>query len=464
MQNQYLKYLKELVALNGQVTSQIIKDLIEEHKPVREKVLALYKRYKADEVPIFNRKFDDPNKINNKLNNSFDSEIVDTKVGYFIGHPISYQLDKEQEAYEKAKETLTDFNLRNNIDDLDSETVKMATICGYSARLLYIDRDGKECVMNLHPWEVILVYDRSINEPQYALRYYDITIKEGREEKTRTRVEWYDDQFVTFYIQDDTGEYVLDSTEPKNPLPHQFDLIPVIVFPNNEEMQGDAEKVLNLIDAYDRAMSDENSELEQFRLAYMAFYGVEVTEEILAKARQTGAFGLPDAEGEGAKVEFITKQLNDTVIENHLNRLDANIMRFGKNVNMTDESFAGNLSGVAIRYKLTPLENKCITMERKMTAALRQQFRVLATAWAKKGIPFDYTNIYFDFKRNLPVNVTDEAESTSRLKGLVSERTRLSLLSFVDDVDWELEEMKKDMEGRVDLDTFETGDDTGGEQ
>jgi SPP1 family phage portal protein len=223
------------------------------------------------------------------------------------------------------------------------------------------------------------------------------------------------------------------------------------VFPNNEEQQGDAEKVLNLIDAYDRSLSDVNSEIEQFRLAYMAFYGYDPDEETLAKAKKTGAFGL-DEKGEGVGIEFITKDMNDQVIENHLNRLEANIMRFGKSVNMTDEKFAGNLSGVAIRYKLMPLENKCITLERKMTASLRQQFRVLATAWAKKGIQVDYTNIFFDYKRNLPVNLTDEADSTSKLKGMISERTRLAQLSFVDDVDWELAEMAKDAEGRVNLD------------
>jgi SPP1 family phage portal protein len=450
--------LKQLIALNGQVTSDIIKDLIDDHAPKRAKMLSLYNRYKTDDLPILNREFEDQNKINRKLNNSFDSEIVDTKVGYFIGYPISYQVDDVQQGSEKVSATLTDFALRNSIDDLDSETVKMATICGYAARLLYIDRDGLERAMAVNPWEVILVYDRSINEPQFALRYYDVTVKTGKEEVTRTRVEWYDDTTVTYYIQDDSGEYVPDTTEPVNPQPHLFDLVPVIVFPNNEEQQGDAEKVLSLIDAYDRTMSDVNSEIEQFRLAYMAFYGYDPDEATLSMARYTGAFGL-DEKGEGVGIEFITKDMNDTAIENHLNRLEGNIMRFGKSVNMTDESFASNLSGVAIRYKLMALETKCITLERKMTASLRQQFRVLATAWAKKGIPVDYTNIFFQFKRNLPVNLLDEAQTTAQLRGHVSERTRLSQLSFVDDVEWELEEMAKDNEGRLDLD-LDDGDGT----
>lgn len=416
-------------------------------------MIALYDRYKIEDLPIFNREFEDEGKINRKLNNSFDSEIVDTKLGYFIGNPISYQA-RGQEALKSA---LSRFVLTNNIDDLDSETVKMATICGYGSRLLYIDREGQERVMNVNPWEVIVVYDRSINEPQFALRYYDITIKDGKEEKTRTRVEWYDDSNVTYYLQDDSGDFVLDLTEPVNPQPHLFDVVPIVIFPNNEELQGDAEKVLNLIDAYDRTLSDVNSEVEQLRLAYMAFYGYDPDEETLTRARLTGAFGL-DAKSEGVGIEFITKNLDDGIIENHLDRLEANIMRFGKSVNMTDEQFASNLSGVAIKYKIMALETKCITMERKITAALRQQFKILATAWSKKGIPVDYTDIKFEFKRNLPVNIKDEAESTNILRGNVSERTRLALLSFVGNVDGEMEEMAKDAEGRIDLDDL-GGDD-----
>jgi len=108
--------------------------------------------------------------------------------------------------------------------------------------------------------------------------------------------------------------------------------------------------------------------------------------------------------------------------------------------------------GWPIRYKLMALETKCITMERKITAALRQQFKVLCTAWAKKGISADYTDIHFEFKRNLPVNIKDEAEATSLLRGQVSERTRLALLSFVGNVAGEMKRWRRITMGLLDLD------------
>lgn len=438
--------LQELKQIDGQVTSDIINDLIQEHAPIRQRMIQMYERYKAsiEGVPIYSREVPDYEKVNNKLNNDFFSEIVDTKVGYFMGKPISYSVDREAPAYEVVDAILQDFNLRNNIDDLDAETAKYAAICGLGARLLYIDRDGQERVMVVPPWECIFVYDRSINEPQYAMRYYTITIRDGDQTKEQMRVEWYDDQNVTYYISDDDGGFYLDDTERINPQPHMFDGIPLLAYPNNEELQGDGDRVLSLIDAYDRTLSDVNSEIESFRLAYMLFYGFEPDEETLARARQTGAFGIHNPD-QGDKIEFLTKQLNDTVIENHLNRLEQNILRFAKSVNFGDKEFAGNLSGVAMKFKLFSLESKCITAERKFTAALRQQFKILASAWAKKGVRIDYTDIYFQFKRNFPLNLLDEAQTSALLKGLVSEETRLSLLSFVDSPQWEIDRMAEEM-------------------
>ena len=461
--------LIHLTRTNGAVTSEIIKDLISDHASKAAKMRSLYKRYKAeiDGVPIFTRTFDDENKINNKLNNDFFSDIVDTKVGYFAGEPITYGLDKtnytgedgelNEVDYYKHLGVIDKFKIHNNIDDLDAETAKMAAICGYGARLCYIDKDGHERVINIAPWECIFISDRSIGEPQYALRYYTI-IDNGEE---TTRVEWYDYTTVTFYVLRD-DEYVLDDTEDAKP--HLFERVPLIEFPNNDERLGDAEKVLSLIDGYDRTISDVNSEIEQFRLAYMVFYGAEITKDVIDEARRTGAFSIPNFDG-NEKAEFMTKNLNDATIENHLNRLEENIMRFAKSVNFSDDNFAGQASGVALKFKMLGLESKCIISERKMTSALRQQFKIIGSAWAKKGTDIDFSNFVFQFKRNFPLDIQSEAQATALLRGHVSEQTRLSLLSFVDDAEYELDLMRKEMEevGAVNLDLFLDLEDDGDE-
>ncbi|MBE0449031.1 MAG: phage portal protein [Actinobacteria bacterium] len=430
---------------------EMVKLLIEDHKNTALKLNIFYESYKQSEAatPILKRTFTDENKVNNKLANDFIGEIVDMKVGYMFGNPISYQIDKEAQGAEAANEEIAMFNKRNAIDDLDAETGKLATICGIGARLLYIDTEGDESVMNLWPWEVIFVYENNIEEPLAAIRYYKVwRLSDNDEWVEYIRAEWYTNEAIHYLLSDDKGEYSYDPEEPVNPLPHVFDEIPVIAFINNEEMQSDFEKVLSLIDGYDRTLSDVNSEIEQFRLAYMKLIGASIDDDTLDAALRTGVFQIPQ---EGCDLEFLTKELNDVIVENHLNRLEDNILRFAKSTNFKDESFAGQQSGVAIRYKLTPLESKCVTMERKFTTALRRQFKVLVTAWQKRNVTFDPIDTKFTFTRNIPINLLDEAKTTTKLKGMVSEETRLGQLTFVENVEEEIERMKADTEEMLDL-------------
>lgn len=450
--NQYLQALQE------NINPKLIKAIIEAHKPEAERMSGLYERYKAsvDGVPVLQRKsieYEDfetgaikriDNKVNNTLNNSFDAEIVDTKVGYMFGHPISYEVDigeTKSEQKTPLQQEIETFNLRNNVEDEDSEWGKKAAICGYSARLAYIDIEGKERVKSLNPWECIIFSSSDITEPEYAIRYYSVVrILADGTEKAIQKAEVYDGEKIYFYEAEKDQDYVLINEQS-----NMFDYCPLFGLPNNEEHMGDAEKVLKLIDAYDRTISDASNEIEQYRLAYLILKGMGADEETLQKLKETGIFELYD---EKEDVKYLTKDINDQMIENHLDRLEENIMRFAKSVNFSDESFGTELSGVAMRFKLMALENKSITMERKMVSALRYQFKVLCSAWAKRGIcaAEDYLKIWYGFKRNLPANILDEAQTTVQLKGQVSEKTRLSLLSFVDDVEFELEQMKQEQE------------------
>jgi SPP1 family phage portal protein len=435
--------------------NDIIKHSIQLHSAKRKRMMGLYQSYKG-EVPINDREFLDTTKINNKLANDYRGDIVDQIVGYLFGKPVTYQIDNtkySESEHELYNDQINDFYIRNTVDDLDSETGKKATICGYGARLCYIDKNGQERVMDLPPWEVFFINDGSIDELQAAMRYYEVEHIENGRTKSTIKVEWYDDTNITFYIERD-GNFVLDPSEPINPRPHLFDYVPLVKFINNDEEMGDFEKTESLIDAYDRLMSDAQNEIEEQRLAYMKFINCNVDENTMLAARRMGAFNIP----EGGNVDFIIKNINDVFLENHKNSLNGNIYKFSKTVDMGDEKFSGSAqTGESRKWKLLGLENKAITKERKFSAALRQMYKILASAWNKKGINIDYLDIYWDFKRNIPVELQHEAEVTTKLKGMVSEKTRLGLLTFVDDPDWEVEQMKMENEGMINLDLVGDG-------
>ncbi len=424
-------------------TSEFINELIKDHETARDTMIADYQKYRGESLDILTRSFDDTTKINRKLANDFRGEIVDQIVGYLFGKPVTYTLDKavypNEGAYNKDNTEFDGFLWRTRMPDLDAETAKQASIMGCAVRLCYIDSDGEISVTNIDPWEVIFVGDSS------AMRYYQI----GSDE--HWYVEWYDHVYKTIWEEDGTGIFKAISQEP-----HLFGVLPLIEFPNNEERLPDFRKVESLIDAYDLAMSDAQNELEEQRLAYLAFTGeVVITPETVQAARQTGAFNIP----EGGDAKFLIKQINDAFLENHKKTLRENIYRFSRSVDMTDESFSGaTQSGEARKWKLLALENRASTKERKFEKSLITQFDCLSTAWLTKGFSIQARSVSWTFDRNIPVELSSEAQTTALLRGMVSERTRLENLSIVRDVEQEIAEMAE--EATVDLDAAEGGEGT----
>ena len=226
---------------------------------------------------------------------------------------------------------------------------------------------------------------------------------------------------------------------------HGVQYNPLFVVENNDELDGEAKKILNLVDAFDRTLSDASNEIEASRLAILILQNIGMDEEDIQKMKASGILEMFGADG---KASYLTKDVNDSMIENHLNRLNQNIMRFAKSIDFTDEKFSSNLSGIAILFKTMGLEHKAIVAENKMRSALQYQMKVLCSGWALLGLcdPEDYLKIYFNFKRNLPANRKEEAEIVNILSGQVSQRTLLSYLSTVDDIEAEIEAMQQERE------------------
>ena len=465
----------------GTVTGQMIADLIQEHKVPRERMIGLFNRYKTDSTQpwycvgnstnIFGRTFLDETKVNNKVNVDHFSNIVNTKTGYFVGEAINYVVDEKATGDKKLIETkLREFLNRIDTTDLDTETGKMASICGYSARLCYLNPEGKEDAMNVPPWEcVFLAKDGSITAPQYALRYYKIqAVDASGRYRDLMRAEWYDKTGISFWIEPTTpepspgaqdpatvraplalnGAFVPDSSEESKV--HGFTEVPLIGFPNNAELQGDAEKVLTLIDAYDRTISDMNSEIEQFRMAYLAIYGyANIDGKFIDKLKKTGVLGFDNVED---RAEFITKTLDAIAVENHLTRLEQEIYAISGIPNLRDEAFSGNSSGVALKFKIFPMEVKCKMAENKFAAALHQQFRVIGSKWAVEQVQFNSDDLTFRFKRNFPLDLASEAATAQALTGIISQETVLGTISIVKDVPEEMARIKAELADQVNLD------------
>ena len=440
---------------NG-ISAGLLQKIIERHQNNYLYNKGLYDRYQTlkEELPIYSRapRFDEENPINNKINNDFFSEIVDFKTGYFAGRPIAYGYSKGEEAEEmtggeeavdEATKAITDFITRNNMYGVDMETTKFASIYGYAGRLFYLDTEGNERVMPIHGYETIILSETGIYEPEYAIRYYKTYDINNNETWT---VEFYDETTFSTY----TGYLgALNFVETKE---HGFDYCPLQGIPNNKEMLGDAEKVMALIDDYDKVLSDNSNEVEAFVHAFLIFEGLRIDDETIKKGQSTGAFVFPASGTQQGRAYFLTKNINDAFTEHHLQRLEDNIYRFSKTPNLTSDQSFGAASGVSLKFKLHGLETKCGAFQAQFMNAAQYMWKLLAANWAKRQITVDPLQCTMSFKRNFPLDEEGEARMVQALlsAGLPKEYA-YSKLSDVEDTDYILELLKKEREDAVSL-------------
>ena len=434
--------LQYKLSKDQELTPELIKKLIEKHRSVQVPRFQLLDNYYHNKNKILSHvnyrttvdgeQVVDNTKPNNKVAHPYANYITDTLTGYFMGEGVTYSsLD------DNALEQLLSVLEYNDAADEDTELAKDMSIFGLGIELQYVDSDGMIRFRRIDPREVVLVYDDTLEEDLlYGIRYYptlDILT-----DKVTMNIEVYSTSFVRKYTaSEELGDMAFVDEQP-----HYFGMCPISVFYNNEDELGDFESVITLIDAYDSLEADSLNDFEYFVDAYLCLTGLSADAEDIA-AMKANRVILLDA-------EWRTKSTSDTNVEDMKIRLDADIHKFAKVPDMSDEAFAGNASGVAIKYKTMPMENCVAIKERKFKKALQRRIELIFNILSLKGNAFDWREIEIIFTRNLPTNDSEIAQMVSTLDGIVSDETLLAQIPFVTDVQSEIERLGEQKQANID--------------
>ena len=145
-----------------------------------------------------------------------------------------------------------------------------------------------------------------------------------------------------------------------------------------------------------------------------------------------------------AKAEYLTRTFDESGVEILKKALEQDIHKFSHIPCMTDESFGGNVSGVAMEFKLLGMENITKIKTRYYKKGLRKRIRILTTCLANKGIYIAPAAITPVFSRAMPKNLLEISQIVTNLWGKVSRKTLLAQVPFVDDVEEELKAVEKE--------------------
>ena len=440
-----------MIRAEGEITPKLILSCMEKYEKLYKRNYRRFQDYYENRNDILGRQAMQGNSINNKLAHNYAGYITDMATGYFIGRPVNYSGSSEDDLIT----IIQDIYNYNDEQDTNNEIAKQFSIKGRCFEVVYLDandldeNDKPRLRFNkINAEEMMVVYDYAIcPEMYFAVRFYDV---QDENSKIKTRVEVYTKDEIIFFEK--KGQRLVELSRVQ----HFFKIVPVIEYLNNEEGQGDFEKVSTLIDAYDKSGSDALNNLEYFANCYMYLVGMKETDKDAIEEMKQMRVLLLDQAGEAG---FLTKDENSDGTENMANRLKSDIHKFSMVPDLSDESFANNASGVAMLYKLLGLEQLAVKKERKMKKALQRRLEIIVNYLNFRGNDFDYRSIQMKFMRNIPTNDKENVEIVTLLQGIISKKSALAQLKMIDDVEKELkniEEEKMTYAKSIDLD--EVGD------
>ena len=353
------------------------------------------------------------------------------------GNPISYDTDDEE---------VIDILKYNDYQEQDKELLRNALIYGYGVELAWIDEESRVRFTVLDSREIFPVFYNTIEKDSLAgaIRMYPAD-----------NISQAPDWIVEVYLADKTLVYKandgLTSLSLLEERPNFFNQVPVCVMPLNEAWVSVYDGVMGLNDAYNSVLSGEIDDFDSFADAYLVMAGLQGVEaEDLAAMRENKAIVMPD----GGEVSYLTKNISDVQTENILNNIKKNIYLVANCVDFSDEAF-GTSSGIAMKMKLLGMENQAGVIEKHMIKSLQKRIELICSILSLTGGEEVWRDININFTRNIPVDIQDEVNSIIGLRGLVSDRTLLSQLSFIKDIDEELKQRDIEREASLAMYSFE---------
>ncbi len=403
-------------------TAQVIADLLGSVKRAQEvrKYDVLERYYNAETIA------QDP-EYETKLVSvtAYARYIVGLNCGYLLGNPVAYSVSegidiaKLQEAYDNQKIQNIDIKLEND-----------ASKFGHGFERIYVNEDGECRSAAIDPRSIILVRDNTVeHRKMFALIYVECVNEKGEVIEGE-----YD---LTIITRDKVMERRLKGGvlvgDESGDLDHVFGDVPVVEYTNDDDLIGDFEAVIPLIDSYNILQTARIKDRLKTANALLLVSGGNLDEKQIDAIMEGRIADLP----EGAKAEYITKSTNEQESETLRISIADDIHKISMTPDVSDKNFAGSASGVSLQYKLFTFEKHAKDKERCFEAALMERF-ALYNAYLNRTANMEIiptAKVDAVFQRALPQNDVEMANMINSLAGIVDKKTLISQLSFVNDAE-----------------------------
>ena len=399
---------------------------------------------------------EDKTRSNVKISHPFFTELVDQESQYILNGDRFVKSDIPELQTELDKVFGDDFT--SELTEAVTNTVSK----GFGYMYCYKDKTDKFKFENADGMGVVEVRAKDTDDNCKYVIYWYID-RNTKAQKKIKRIQVWDDEQIYFYTQSDDGTIVIDDTEEYNPRPHivyrnsnddeslyydTLGFIPFFRLDNNRKQLSGLTPIKALIDDYDLMACGLSNNITDSAESYFVVSGFQGDnlDELITNLKTKKHIAVDGGGGVDMKTVNIPYEARATKLA-----LDeTNIYRFGMGFNSAQLG-DGNITNVVIKSRYALLDLKCNKLEKNLRKFLREMIQiVLDDLNIKNDTDYQQKDVYFDFKREVITNASDNAsikkiEADTKaveinlilgLKGVIDDETVIKMICEQLDIDY----------------------------
>lgn len=397
---------------------------------------------------------------NNRIIDNQYKKMVDQKTQYLVGQP--FIITSENKAFvEAVKPYLQTKKFYKFIKRIAKDAMNCGTAWVYPR---YNDK-GEFVLTRFNPFEIIPMWaDAEHTILESLIRVYEVVAYEGKDEKIIQKVEVFNPDGI-HYFELDGGTlipeepwhmpYFTMTDADGNAQGYNWDKIPVIPFRFNEEEIPLIARCKSMQDGINKIESQWEDQMEEDprnTIIVLVNYDGENLGEFRRNLAQYGAVKVRSADGANGDVKTLQIEVNGenykAIIEQFKKAIIENCMGY----DAKDDRLGGNANEMNIKSMYSDIELDANGMETEFQAAFEELIWFLNCHLANTHVgDFEDEEYEIIFNRDIMINESNIINDIKNSVGLISNETLVAQHPYVNDVEAELEKIKKEKEESMNL-------------
>lgn len=391
---------------------------------------------------------------NNRIVDNQYAKMVDQKVNYLLGKPITIDTDNRQ--LEKALKNIFNASFSRILNGLGENSLNG----GIAWLYVFFNKYGKIDFKCFEPYEILPFWKNSDHtELDFAVRIYQIEAYDGRIPKILEKAEVYQDNGVVRFnlcngrlVPDEEKPfsnyiYINDDTDINKMHELNWGQIPLIPFKYNRKEIPLINRVKTIQDALNDAISDfQNGMQEDPRNTILVLKNYDGTnlQEFRHNLATYGVVKVKTVDGVDGGVDALQVEVNSQNYEVLLKLLKKALIENAMGYDAKDDRISGNANQINIKSMYSDIDLDANGMETEYRASLYKLLEFIKLALRKQKIDVNESDVQFIFNRDMIMNENEAIDNVQKSQGILSKQTIISQHPWISDVNKELQRLNSE--------------------